>query len=60
VAPAGAAYVGDSPADIQAAHAAGVTGIAVTWGVFDTAALCAEKPEILVHTMSELSVALGV
>lgn len=57
---ADAAYVGDSPADIQAAHAAGVTGIAVTWGVFDTKALAAEKPDILVHTMSQLAGALGV
>ena len=32
VAPADAAYVGDSPADIQAAHAAGVIAIAVTLG----------------------------
>ena len=57
---ADAAYVGDSPADIQAAHAAGVTGIAVTWGVFGTKALAAEKPEILVHTMSQLVGALGI
>ena len=60
VPPAAAAYIGDSPADIQAAHAAKVTGIAVTWGVFDTQTLTAEKPEILVHTMSQLAGALGV
>jgi pyrophosphatase PpaX len=60
VSPADAAYVGDSPADIQAAHAAQVTGIAVTWGVFDAEALTAEKPEILVHTMSQLAASLGV
>ena len=60
VLPAEAAYIGDSPADIQAAHAALVTGIAVTWGVFDTDTLTAEKPEILVHTMSQLAGALGV
>jgi pyrophosphatase PpaX len=60
IAPADAAYVGDSPADIQAAHAAGVVAIGVTWGVFDTATLIAEKPEILVHTMSELAGALGI
>ncbi len=59
-APADAAYVGDSPADIQAAHAAGVTAVAVTWGVFDTQALAAEKPERLVHTISELAEELGV
>ena len=35
----GACYVGDSPYDLQAAHAAGVDAIAVTWGVFDEEAL---------------------
>jgi pyrophosphatase PpaX len=60
IASADAAYIGDSPADIQAAHAAGVVGIAVTWGVFSTEALAAEKPEILVHTMDELAGALGI
>jgi len=53
-APEDAAYVGDSPADIQAAHAAGVTAIAVSWGVFDTPTLAAEKPAALVHTIPEL------
>lgn len=60
VEPANASYVGDSPADIQAAHAAGVTAIAVTWGVFSAEALVAENPEILVHTMSQLAEALGI
>jgi pyrophosphatase PpaX len=55
-----AAYVGDSPADIQAAHAAEVTAIAVSWGVFDTQALAAEKAERLVHTIPELADVLGV
>jgi pyrophosphatase PpaX len=31
-APAGAAYVGDSPFDMQAARAAGMYGVGVTWG----------------------------
>ncbi|MBC7294507.1 MAG: HAD-IA family hydrolase [Thermoleophilia bacterium] len=55
-----AAYVGDSPADIQAAHAAGVQAIAVTWGVFAEEQLRAEKPSVLVHTISELAEVLGV
>jgi pyrophosphatase PpaX len=59
-APEDAAYVGDSPADIQAAHAARVTAIAVSWGVFDTQALAAEKPDRLVHTIPELADVLGV
>ena len=60
VPPQEASYVGDSPSDIQAAHAAHVIAIAVTWGVFDTEVLTAEKPDILVHTMSQLAGALGV
>jgi pyrophosphatase PpaX len=54
VAPAEAAYVGDSPADIQAARAAGVEAIAVAWGVFALDALIAEKPDRVVHTIPEL------
>lgn len=55
-----AVYVGDSPSDIQAARAARVKAIGVTWGVFDTATLEAEKPNALVHTIPELAVVLGV
>lgn len=55
-----AAYVGDSPADLQAARAAGVRAIAVTWGVFDRATLEAEKPDVLVHTIAELADVLGI
>jgi pyrophosphatase PpaX len=55
-----AAYVGDSPADIQAAKAAGVESIGVTWGVFDVETLEAEKPDRLVHTIPELAEALGI
>ena len=60
VEPEAAAYVGDSPTDMQAAHAAGVDAIAVTWGVFDTPALEAEKPDVLVHTIPQLLEVLGV
>jgi pyrophosphatase PpaX len=60
VEPDRAAYVGDSPTDMQAAHAAHVDAIAVTWGVFDSAALEAEKPDVLVHTVPELAEVLGI
>jgi len=60
VEPADAAYVGDSPADIQAALAAGTHAIAVTWGVFDVETLTAEKPGALVHTIPELAEVLGI
>ena len=53
-------YVGDSPFDIQAAHAAGLESIGVTWGVFSEKVLAAEKPGTLVHSMSELAEALGI
>jgi pyrophosphatase PpaX len=55
-----AAYVGDSPSDIQAALAAGVAAVAVTWGVFPAEKLEAEKPDALVHTISELAEMLGI
>jgi pyrophosphatase PpaX len=58
--PSAAAYVGDSPSDIQAALAAKVAAIAVTWGVFPAEKLEAEKPDLLVHTISELAEKLGV
>lgn len=60
VAPSAAAYVGDSPSDIQAALAAKVAAVAVTWGVFPAEKLEAEKPDILVHTIPELAERLGV
>ena len=53
-------YVGDSPFDIQAAHAAGLESIGVTWGVFSEEVLAAERPGTLVHSMSELAEVLGI
>ena len=59
VPPAQAAYIGDSPSDIQAAIAAGVHAIGVTWGVFSEEALVVEKPDRLVHSIPELAEVLG-
>ncbi len=59
VSPGDAAYVGDSPSDIQAALAAGVHAIGVTWGVFSEEALASEKPDRLVHSIPELTEVLG-
>jgi len=53
-------YVGDSPFDIQAAHAAGLESIGVTWGGFSEEVLAAERPGTLVHSMSELAEVLGI
>lgn len=48
-----AAYVGDSPYDMQAAKAAGVRAIGVTWGkIHDRAAL--RDADVIVETTEEL------
>ncbi|MEY4226112.1 MAG: hypothetical protein RL190_869, partial [Actinomycetota bacterium] len=57
--PADAVYVGDSPFDLQAARAAGIAGIGVTWGAFGRAALEAEGPLVVVDTPAELLEALA-
>ena len=43
-----AAYVGDSPFDVEAAKAAGLTSVAVSWGAFSEDALRAAEPDHLV------------
>ncbi|CAN5877308.1 HAD family hydrolase [soil metagenome] len=42
------AYVGDSPHDIKAARAAGVTSVAISWGAFPEQALLKAEPDYLV------------
>jgi pyrophosphatase PpaX len=54
--PSTAAYVGDSPFDMQAARAAGMVAVGVTWGgIHDRAALA--DADVIVDTAEEL---LGV
>ena len=56
-APADAAYVGDSPYDMRAANAAGMTAIGVTWGkIHDREAL--SDADVVVDTPEELLAAL--
>jgi pyrophosphatase PpaX len=43
-----AAYVGDSPFDVGAAKAAGVTSVAVSWGAFSEETLRSAEPDHLV------------
>ena len=43
-----AAYVGDSPFDVQAAKAAGLTSVAVSWGAFSENRLREAEPDHLV------------
>jgi len=55
-----AAYVGDSPFDIQAAKAGGLTAIAATWGrIHDRDRLEQEEPDHIVETPEELRAVLG-
>jgi HAD superfamily hydrolase (TIGR01549 family) len=54
------AFVGDSAADVQAGRAAGLTTIAVTWGVPEHEALFAANPDVVVHDADELMAALGL
>lgn len=50
-----AVYVGDSPFDVQAARAAGMTAVAVGWGrIHPRGRLEAEEPDLLVDTPEEL------
>ena len=50
-----AAYVGDSPFDIRAAKAAGMTAVAVGWGgIHPVERLEAEEPDAVVHEPGEL------
>jgi pyrophosphatase PpaX len=54
-APAEAVYVGDAPVDVEAARAAGVHAIAVTWGgLFPVAQTLAAQPDGVAHTADEL------
>jgi pyrophosphatase PpaX len=52
-----AAYVGDSPFDIEAARAAGVTSVGVSWGAFTGEAIRAANPD---HLVSDLDAAVDV
>jgi pyrophosphatase PpaX len=58
VSPRDAVYVGDAPFDVQAAKAAGLYSVGVTWGgIHARERLDAEHPDALVDTPEEL---LGV
>jgi pyrophosphatase PpaX len=53
--PADTVYVGDSPYDIQAAHAAGVTAAAAAWGeIFSRETLLAELPHLVFDSPDEV------
>ena len=52
---AGACYVGDSPYDLQAGTAAGVSVVGVTWGAATEEELRAESPIAIARTPAELA-----
>ena len=52
-----AAYVGDSPFDVAAAKAAGLTSVAVSWGAFTEETLRAADPD---HLVPDLDAAVDV
>jgi pyrophosphatase PpaX len=55
VSPRECAYVGDSPFDMRSARAAGMHGIAVTWGrIHPRDRLEAEQPDAIVDSAEEL------
>ncbi|MGI5950496.1 MAG: HAD family hydrolase [Brooklawnia sp.] len=47
-------YVGDAVVDLQAAHAAGMAGVGVTWGAGDPAALRLQPSVGVADTVAEL------
>ncbi len=53
--PAWCVYVGDAVVDVQAAQAAGMTAVAVTWGAGERDALHAAQPAAVVETVAELT-----
>jgi pyrophosphatase PpaX len=53
-----ACYVGDAVVDLEAARAAGLARIGVTWGAGAEPDLAAQHPDQLCHTVAELRSAL--
>ncbi|MFF3868910.1 HAD-IA family hydrolase [Micromonospora sp. NPDC001898] len=52
--PDAAVMVGDAPADIRSARAAGVTSVAATWATVDEDDLMAAGPDLVIHSPDEL------
>jgi len=60
VRPERAAYVGDSPADVSSAKAAGVLAVAATWGVATRERLLEAGPDVIVDSLAEVLAALDL
>lgn len=57
--PARCAYVGDSPHDMTAARAAGMTAVAALWGVASRERLAQSGAQFAAHSMTEVAALLG-
>ena len=57
--PQAAAFVGDSPHDMNAGRAAGVTTIAALWGPFSREQLAVSEPDYYIERMGELIPIVG-
>jgi len=58
VKPESCVYVGDAASDIEAAHRAGMAGIAVTWGAGTPDDLAAAQPAVVCDSIAQLRAAL--
>ena len=58
-APGEAIFVGDSPHDVNAGNAAGVTTVAALWGPFDRATLDVARPGYVIGSITELPGLVG-
>jgi pyrophosphatase PpaX len=59
IAPEAATFVGDSPHDMAAGRAAGVTTVAALWGPFSRPQLAPSEPDHYIERMSELLPIVG-
>jgi HAD superfamily hydrolase (TIGR01509 family) len=59
-APAASVYVGDSPVDIQAGKAAGMTTVAAAWHAHDNDRLRAANPDFWAETPADVLALLGL
>ncbi|MDA1081168.1 MAG: HAD-IA family hydrolase [Gemmatimonadetes bacterium] len=55
VGPLDAVFIGDSPHDVEAAKAAGVRVIAVTWGAYTREEIAPTEPEAWIERMADLA-----
>lgn len=60
VEPAECAYVGDSPHDVAAALAAGMTAIGALWGAFPAGRVLAAGPHLAGNSMRDIATMFGV